>query len=253
MARVTSRSCERSSGSRRTGASVYLIIDTSTHHGAVGLWADATLVRSQSWYSKNNHTSELLPAVGSVMEAAGVEVSGLKGIAVAQGPGGFSALRVGLGVAKGLAFASGLPVAGVSTLEASAYPHRGSGMPICAVVASGRGVAAWARFAQADGWRRRTPDRVTPVEEMLAARGRHTLFCGEGVAEHEEAIREALGGRAHLATDAAPLTRLLGVAELGAAMLEAGTVVPVAALAPRYLRLPTITKPKAPKAVSRGG
>ena len=232
---------------------MYLIIDTSTRYGAVGLWADDTLVRSYAWYSKNNHTSELMPAIDVVMKAAGTTPSGLAGIAVAHGPGGFSALRVGLGVAKGLAFATGLAVVGVSTLEASAYPHRGSGLPICAVIASGRGIVAWARFQQADGWQRRTPDRITPIERMLESRGRHTLFCGEGVAQHEEAIRQALGAKAHLAIDPAPLTRLAGVAELGAAMLDAGETVPVATLAPRYLRSPTITKPNAPKAVSRGG
>ena len=232
---------------------MYLNIDTSTRYGAVGLWADGALVRAHSWYSKNNHTVELMPAIDGALQAAGVTMSHLKGIAVAHGPGGFSALRVGLGVVKGLVFASGLPVVGVSTLEASAYPHRGAGMPVCAVIASGRGVVAWARFQEADVWRRRTPDRITSVERMLESRGRHTLFCGEGVAQHKEAIREALGGRAHVASEASPLSRLAGVAELGAAMLDAGDAVPVKALIPRYLRTPAITRPNAPRVVSRGG
>ncbi|MDA1036545.1 MAG: tRNA (adenosine(37)-N6)-threonylcarbamoyltransferase complex dimerization subunit type 1 TsaB [Chloroflexi bacterium] len=232
---------------------MYLIIDTSTRFGAVGLWEDDTLVRSLSWYSKNNHTSELMPAIDVVLKAAGMTPSALAGIAVAHGPGGFSALRVGLGVTKGLVFATGLSVVGVSTLEASAYPHRGSGLPVCALIASGRGVVAWARFQEADGWRRRTPDRITPVEQMLASRGRHTLFCGEGAALHTDAIREALGSKAHLVIDPAPLSRLAGLAELGAAMLDAGVTVPVTTLSPRYLRSPAISRPNAPKAVSRGG
>jgi len=232
---------------------VYLIIDTSTRYGAVGLWADDTLVRCQTWYSKNNHTSELMPAIDAVMKTVGTVPAELAGIAVAQGPGGFSALRVGLGVAKGLAFAVGLAVVGVSTLEASAYPYRGSGLPVCALIASGRGIVAWARFQEAEGWQRRTSDRITPIEQMLVSRGRHTLFCGEGLAQHQNMIRESLGAKAHFATELAPLTRLAGVAELGAMMLDAGKTVSVAALAPRYLRSPTITKPNPPKAVSRGG
>jgi tRNA threonylcarbamoyladenosine biosynthesis protein TsaB len=232
---------------------MYLAVDTSTRYGAVGLWSGGTLVRTQTWYSRHNHTSELMPAVEATLAAAGAVMADLTGIAVAQGPGGFSALRSGLGAAKGLAFAAGLPVVGISTVEASAYPHRGAGMPVCALIESGRGIVGWARFQQTQRWARRTPDRVTPVEAMLEARGRHTLFCGEGVATHAEAIRQALGDRAHLAIEAAPTSRIAGVAELGAQRLDAGEADPVASLAPRYLRAPAISKPKPPKPVGKGG
>lgn len=232
---------------------LYLAIDTSTRFGAVALWSGAAIVRAQSWYSRHNHTSELMPAIEAALAAAGASIADVKGIAVAQGPGGFSALRSGLGAAKGLAFGAGVPVVGISTVEASAYPHRGAGMPICALIESGRGIVGWARFQQTDAWARRTPDRVTPVEAMLEARGRHTLFCGEGVATHADAIREALGAKAHLAIEPAPLARIAGVAELGARRLDAGESDPVASLAPHYLRAPAISTPKPPKAVHPGG
>jgi tRNA threonylcarbamoyladenosine biosynthesis protein TsaB len=194
-----------------------------------------------------------MPAVEAALESSRAKVADLTGIIVAQGPGGFSALRSGLGAAKGLAFAASLPLVGVSTVEASAYTHRGAGMPVCALIESGRGIIGWARFhmresAQGATWVRRTPDRVTSLEAMLSARGRHTLFCGEGVATHADLIIEALGAKAHLAIDPAPLTRIAGVAELGALRLNAGESDPIASLAPRYLRSPSITAAKPPKA-----
>jgi tRNA threonylcarbamoyladenosine biosynthesis protein TsaB len=235
---------------------LYLAIDTSTRYGAVGLWSAGALVRAHSWYSRHNHTSELMPAVEAALAASGATMADLTGIAVAQGPGGFSALRSGLGAAKGLAFAANLPVVGVSTVEASAYPHRGAGLPVCALIESGRGIVGWARFqlsgdGQGATWARRTPDRVTSLDAMLTARGRHTLFCGEGVATHTDAIREALGDKAHLAIEPAPLSRIAGVAELGALRLDAGDADPVASLAPRYLRSPAITAPNPPKAITQ--
>ena len=232
---------------------VYLVIDTSTRYGAVGLFADGRLARTQLWNSRNSHTGELMPAVQAVLAAAGVRPVELAGIVVAHGPGGFSALRAGLGAAKGLAFANGTPIAGVSTLEASAFPHRGVGMPVCAVIETGRELVAWARFKQtAEGWGRRTPDRVTDVEGMLNARGRHMLFCGEGVARHAESIFEALGARAHLVEEPAPLTRLGGLAELGVAHLADGGDS-LATLRPHYLRAPRITQPRPPRTVRYGG
>ena len=220
---------------------MYLIIDTSTRHGAVGLWRDGALGQLLTWESPHNHTSELMPAVEAVLAAAGAAPSDVLGIAVAHGPGGFSALRAGLGVAKGLAFALSVPAVGVSTLEATAYPHRDAGHPVCAVVEAGRELVAWARFASTErGWTRRTPDRVAPVARLLAAAGRHTLFCGEGAAVYADALREAMGRRAHFAPDDAPGTRLAGVAELGARALDGGEGTSPGDLQPHYGRPPTI-------------
>ena len=224
---------------------MYLVIDTSTRHGAVGVWRDGALAHLVTWDSPHNHTSELMPAVETVLGGAGAAPSDIQGIAVAHGPGGFSALRAGLGVAKGLAFALSVPAVGVSTLEATAYPHRGAGYPVCAVIQAGRELVAWARFASTDdGLARRTPDRVTPLERLLAAAGRHMLFCGEGAAVYADQLREALGGRAHFGPDDAPGSRLAGVAELGARRLDAGEGTSPGDLQPHYGRPPSITRPK---------
>jgi tRNA threonylcarbamoyladenosine biosynthesis protein TsaB len=233
---------------------LYLAIDTSTRFGAVALWSGGALVRTHSWYSRHNHTSELMPAIEAALHASGADVADLTGVIVAQGPGGFSALRSGLGAAKGLAFAASLPLVGISTVEASAYPYRGAGIPVCALIESGRGIVGWARFhlsesGQGGIWVRRTPDRVTPLEEMLSSRGRHTLFCGEGAGTHADLITEALGAKAHMAIAPAPLSRIAGVAELGALRLNAGESDPVASLAPHYLRSPSITAAKLPKPI----
>ncbi len=232
---------------------MYLVIDTSTRHGAVGLWRDGALARLLTWDSPHNHTSELMPAVEAVLDADGAAPSDLRGIAVAHGPGGFSALRAGLGVAKGLAFALSVPAVGVSTLEATAYPHRDAGYPVCAVIEAGRELVAWARFAPTDdGLTRRTPDRVTPVDRLLAAAGRHTVFCGEGAAVHADALREVMGRRAHFAPDDAPGSRLAGVGELGARLLDGGEGASPGDLQPHYGRPPGITRSKPPTALRYG-
>jgi len=231
----------------------YLIIDTSANHGSVAVWAEGELRRVLSWSSRHNHTSDLVPAIKRVVGDAGLTVSDVAGIAVAAGPGGFSALRAGLGAAKGLSFATGAPVVGLSTLEATAYPYRSLGFPICAMIGAGRDLVGFARFQLLDGWwTRRSPDRVSPVARVLAASGRHTLFCGEGAATYAAELAEAMGARAHVAADEPSLTRLRGLAELGAARLDGGDVDATAALAPHYLRPPGITRPKRPRSVRYG-
>lgn len=230
----------------------FLVIDTSTRYGAAGLWRDG-LSRAVSWRSRNNHTAELMPAVRWLMEAESVAPDALDGVAVSVGPGGFSALRTGIGVAKGLAVAWALPVAGVSTLEASAYPYRSLAERVCAVLPAGRGVVAWAVYEVSNGaWDALSEEQVSPIPEFAAAQSGRTLFCGESAPDVADALRERMGEAARLVTESAPLARLGGVAELGAAMLASGEAGGASAIAPRYLRSPRITPPGPPKPIAGG-
>ena len=232
---------------------MYLAIDTSTKYGGVALWAEGGVLRKAAWHSMHSHTAELMPAIQELLKGVGVAVSALEGIAVATGPGGFSTLRAGLSVAKGLAFPLRLPVVGVSTLEASAYPYREASYIICPILESGRTLVAWARFQSKQGaLHRLTPDRVTEAPALLALTGRHTLFCGEGAAAYRELLQEALGGRAHFAEEADPSSRLSGLVEVGVARLAAGESDPLAGLQPHYLRAPGITAPRPPRPVKYG-
>ena len=131
-----------------------LAIDTSTRYAGVALSEDGRVVSSRSWWSAVNHTAELMPAVSQLLGAAGVAVNDLEGIAVALGPGGFSALRVGMSVAKGLALASGKPLVGIGTLDAEAQPYWQTGLPVCALLDAGRSEVSSAHFGT-DGQRTR--------------------------------------------------------------------------------------------------
>jgi len=62
----------------------------------------------------------LLEDVDALLRQAGVHTFELQGLAVGTGPGSFTGVRIGLSTARGLALALGLPVAGVSTLDALA-------------------------------------------------------------------------------------------------------------------------------------
>ena len=230
----------------------YLVIDTSTRYGAVGLWRDG-LSRVVSWRSRNNHTAELMPAVRWLTEAEGIAPDALDGIAVSVGPGGFSALRTGIGVAKGLAVAWDLPVAGVSTLEASAYPYRATAERVCAVLPAGRGTVAWALYGTTgDSWGALSEEQVSAIDEFAAGQSGPTLFCGESTADVADTLRERLGADARSVTESAPMARLSGAAELGAALLASGEATGATAIAPRYLRSPRITPPRPPKPVAGG-
>ncbi len=126
---------------------VFLAIDTSSAQAGIALRAGGRIA-SLVWHAGRSHTVSLLPQIHGLLELHGHPVSRLAGIAVAVGPGAFTGLRVGLGVAKGLSFALDLPLVGVSTLEAAALPFLAPDRMVVAAVAAGRGRIVWATYGR---------------------------------------------------------------------------------------------------------
>ena len=218
-----------------------LAIDTSTRYAGVALADSERLVASHTWYSGVNHTAELMPAVVKLLQDRNIAVRDLDAVAVALGPGGFSALRVGVSVGKGLCAARSIPILGVGSLDLEAFPYAGSGMPVCALLESGRSEAASALFG-ANGQRLRV-DRVSTATELTEEIAQTTLFCGEGVARWAEEIKSGLGNKAVICSPA-PSVRVWSLVSIARQRLNAGEVDDLDTLQPQYLRMPSIGSPK---------
>src|SRR5580704_19770272 len=97
---------------------ISLAIDTSDSRGSVAVRRDAVTVVSHRHESTEDYSSWLLPTVDSALREASVGFRDLNLIAVATGPGSFTGVRVGLTVAKAWGEVYGVPLVGVSRLEA---------------------------------------------------------------------------------------------------------------------------------------
>jgi tRNA threonylcarbamoyladenosine biosynthesis protein TsaB len=102
-------------------------IETATAVCGAAVSRDGAVLAEAQISAPQAHSERLLALVGEVLAAAGIAVGGLDGIACSIGPGSFTGLRIGLSVAKGLAYAADLPLAAVSTLEALAARAVGDG------------------------------------------------------------------------------------------------------------------------------
>ncbi|MGH8841670.1 MAG: tRNA (adenosine(37)-N6)-threonylcarbamoyltransferase complex dimerization subunit type 1 TsaB [Advenella sp.] len=94
-----------------------LAFDTSTEYCSIALLLDGELL-SREVLAERRHSELILPMLQRMLEEAGLTLTQLDGIAFGAGPGSFTGLRIACGVAQGLAFGAGLPVAGICTLEA---------------------------------------------------------------------------------------------------------------------------------------
>jgi tRNA threonylcarbamoyladenosine biosynthesis protein TsaB len=178
----------------RASQSHILVIDTSTAQGSVALY-DGVHLSTRTWPADRTHTTTLLGEIHHVLAGAGIAGDGLAAIAIASGPGAFTALRVGMGVAKGFHLASDTPLIAVSTLEATALPFAAGRDHIIATLPAGRGRLVWQHFAgDGDTARSLAEPRNGTGEDLVtalaAAPHLRFIIAGELAPEHAEQLAD---------------------------------------------------------------
>lgn len=223
-----------------------LAIDTSTEFASIALSCGGEVRVEMSWSPGQNHTVELIPNLLHLLHQAKIALGEIDAIIVAKGPGSFNGLRVGVGTAKGLAFALGIPLVGIGTLEVESFPYAKTGLPICPVQDVRRGEIATALYQLREGeWQRLIVEHITTVEELCPKIAQSTLFCGRFSPDIAQQIEQKLGERAIVLKGT--LRRAGFLAELGWRRLKMGEIDHPATLQPLYLRRPSITTPRAGK------
>jgi tRNA threonylcarbamoyl adenosine modification protein YeaZ len=221
-----------------------LAIDTSSNIVSVGLSHEGEILTLLTWQTRQNHTVELLPNLVCLLQQAKVELDSIAAIFVAKGPGSFNGLRVGISTAKGLAFGLNIPLLGVGTLEAEAYPFALTGMPLRPIQKAGREEVATALYRQKDNeWQCLETENLATLDTVLRRTRQNTLFCGQIPADLTTQIQQKLGRRA-IISQSANLSRASSLAVLGWRRLAKGEEDDLATLQALYLRPPHITKPK---------
>ena len=96
-----------------------LAIDASTEACSVAILKDGQQFTAFE-LCPQSHSIVLLPMVDKLLAEAGAKLSDFDALVYGRGPGSFTGVRIGIGVAQGLAFAADLPTIGVSTMQAMA-------------------------------------------------------------------------------------------------------------------------------------
>jgi tRNA threonylcarbamoyladenosine biosynthesis protein TsaB len=220
-----------------------LALDTATRTASLALYdpQGGRVLGEETWYCADNHSVELMPRVVRLMLMQRISAEDLTGIVVSLGPGSFTGLRTGLGVAKGLALARRLPLVGIPTLEVVAQPHTLQALPIWAVLQAGRGRLCAAHYVRRRArWHQQGPYSLTTWEELCPDVEKPSLLCGEIDARDRDLIRDQLGPDVVIATPATALRRAGYLAELGWERLALGNADDPATLSPIYLQQPQI-------------
>ncbi|MFZ5774500.1 MAG: tRNA (adenosine(37)-N6)-threonylcarbamoyltransferase complex dimerization subunit type 1 TsaB [Thermodesulfobacteriota bacterium] len=215
-----------------------LAIETAGACGGAALVSPAGCLAEFSLTTKGSHSSRLLPGIEWMLSQAEIAWEQLDAIAVNQGPGSFTGLRIGLATAKGLAVATGRPLIGISSLEALAcqFPH--ASLPIRPMVDARKGELYTALYRCN---RQGVPVRVSDYQLIAPARltelvGEPTLLAGDGLLAHGPLIRELLGDLALAAPGELCFARPSAIGHVALRLFREGCFLDLASATPLYVR-----------------
>lgn len=101
-----------------------LTIETSNQVLGVSIVSNETLIGELTTNIPKTHSLRLMPAIVQLMKDVEMKPGDLNKIVVANGPGSYTGVRIGVTTAKTLAWSLNIPVVGISSLEALAYQGR---------------------------------------------------------------------------------------------------------------------------------
>lgn len=142
-------------------------IETSGNIASVALCTEDEVIASVKFKTKLTHSQVILPLVKKLLADAERELSEVELIAVANGPGSYTGLRIGIAAVKGMCMALGCKCAGVSTLKALAYNVCSAKATVLSVMKARKGVVYFGAY-ETDGKDAVCiySDRVCPTEEI---------------------------------------------------------------------------------------
>jgi tRNA threonylcarbamoyladenosine biosynthesis protein TsaB len=210
-----------------------LAFDTSTQ------WLTVACAHGGRWIEREElagqaHSQRLLPLVDEILAGAGLALAELDAITFGAGPGSFTGVRIGCGVAQGLAFGAGIPLVPVSTLEAmaeAAWQAHGWTRVVACLDARMREVYIATYRREDDGWiAEREPAVMRP--EDVAATAHASNGAGDGFAAYPD-LASRLGLER---VDANAIPRARAIAALAMPAVSAGRTLSASEALPMYVR-----------------
>ncbi len=214
-------------------------IETSTKSGSVAVTSEKGVIAQYSLNLEVTHSERLMSTVDRVLLDTSLAMSQMGGFAVAIGPGSFTGLRIGVSTVKGLALATGKPVAAVPTLRALAWNLPNAAYPVCPML-DARKNEVYAALFKYDGMNllQISPEAVLSLTGLCQYITGKTVITGEAAHIYREELEKLFGDQAVFAPRSAVLPSAAAVAEIGLVMISSGMSADPDSLAPMYIRRP---------------
>lgn len=222
-------------------------IETATTVCAAAVVRDGELLAEELVDERNVHAERLMGMIDGAFRRSGTALKQMAGLAVSIGPGSFTGLRIGLSVAKGLAYASGKPILPVPTLQGLAQKAAdGAGYGddaemILPVLDARRGDVYCALYRSVNGTLQQVwEQQVMPLDAVVdSVPDGQVLVTGDARQAFDQMARQRFPERLHqfrIAAEDVARCSAAAVARVGEQLLEQGKSADPGLLEPQYLR-----------------
>lgn len=168
-------------------ALILLGIDTSGKTASVAVCNEKNVLAQTSVLTRLTHSQIIMPLCNDVLRNAGITISDVDAMAVSNGPGSYTGLRIGVAAVKAMSFALKKKCIGVSTLESLAYNMQGFHGIVCSVMKARLDLMYAAFFESGkEGIDRVTDDAILYVDDIIAkihSFGENVVLVGDGAEE----------------------------------------------------------------------
>lgn len=219
-----------------------LALDTSTEYLSLALMIDDWAI-TRDVHAGQSHSQRVLPLLREMLNEAGLEVEEMDGIAFGAGPGSFTGLRIGCGIAQGLGFAAEVPVVGVSTLNALAegvVMRAPDALRVVACLDARMGEVYHAAYEKNDDvWQEVSGPGLYRPENVPQLQGEGWVGVGTGWAVYRDQLQSVYGRQLKgvlLQANVYDHPNALAIAHLARPILSAGLGKPAADAMPIYIR-----------------
>jgi tRNA threonylcarbamoyladenosine biosynthesis protein TsaB len=210
-----------------------LAFDTSTEYLSLALMLEDRISMFDI-LAGQSHSQLILPQIDILLSDAGVRLKDLHGIAFGAGPGSFTGVRIAAGVAQGLGFGAGLPVAGICTLQALAEASGADKVIACLDARMGEVYHA-AYVKNAGAWQTVIEPGLYKPDAVPVIEGSDWIGAGSGWQTYGEVLSHAYQQQLQ---DVLPelLPGASAILRLAQPMFASGKPLPAAEAMPVYIR-----------------
>ena len=215
-----------------------LAIETSGRVGSIAVVEDGEVLAEEEFSHGLKHAAGIVPIIDRLFQAQSWKPKSLEEIYVSAGPGSFTGLRVGITVAKTLAFATGARIVAVPSVDVLAQNAPADWKNLIIVLDAKRDQIFTAAFENRNGQAVvREPARLDSLTEMLRRSPRPVHLLGEGIPYHEKFIPRD-DPEIHVTASANWQAHASVVADLGSRLAKSGDFADPMKLTPIYIRRP---------------
>lgn len=169
-------------------------IDTSSMAASVAVIEDNKLICEYTINTKKTHSQKLMPMIENMLGLSDLNIKDIDAVAICEGPGSFTGLRIGMATAKAIAHVNDIPIIGVNSLEILGANMNLCDKKICSILDAQRNQVYTGRYEyQGTKLVEIKEIGIQPIDELLeelAQSKEQWILVGEAVYKYEEKINE---------------------------------------------------------------